>query len=54
MALIRPLILVGTADPSAGAGVAANIGSQYTRDNAGTGELWFKTGAADTDWSQIV
>lgn len=46
--------LAGTADPSAGAGVAANIGSQYTRDNAGTGELWFKTGAADTDWTQMI
>ena len=46
--------LVGTADPSAGAGIPANILSTYRRDNAGTGELWFKTGAADTDWTQVV
>jgi hypothetical protein len=44
----------GTADPSAGAGVTANILSTYRRDNTGTGELWFKTGAADTDWTQVV
>jgi hypothetical protein len=46
--------LRGTADPSAGGGVAAAIGTMYRRDNAGTGELWFKTGAADTDWTQVV
>lgn len=44
----------GTADPSAGGGVAAPIGSSYIRDNSGTGELWFKTGAADTAWTQVV
>jgi hypothetical protein len=47
-------LLAGTADPSSGAGVTANILSTYRRDNAGTGELWFKTGAADTDWTQVV
>lgn len=43
----------GTADPSAGAGVAAEAGTLYVRNNAGTYELWFKTGAADTAWSKI-
>jgi hypothetical protein len=46
--------LGGTADPSAGAGVEGPLLSTYRRDNAGTGELWFKVGAADTDWSQVV
>lgn len=47
-------VLSGTAAPSAGAGVAATIGSLYGRDNAGTGELWVKTGAADTAWTQMT
>jgi hypothetical protein len=46
--------IAGTDDPSAGAGIPAPILSTYRRDNAGTGELWFKTGAADTDWTQVV
>jgi hypothetical protein len=46
--------LSGTADPSAGAGVPANPGSTYQRDNAGTGELWLKTGAADTAWQKVA
>lgn len=44
----------GTADPSAGAGVAAGLCSLYCRTNGAAGELWFKTGAADTAWSKIV
>lgn len=47
-------LLAGTVDPSAGAGIAANILSIYLRDNAGVGELWFKTGAADTAWTQVI
>lgn len=43
-----------TVDPSAGAGVAAPIGSYGTRDNAGVGEFWFKYGAADTNWSNVT
>ena len=41
-------------DPSAGGGVAANIGSVAVRDNAGTGEAWFKASAADTAWTNIL
>ena len=37
----------GTADPSAGGGVAAPIGSAYLRSN---GTIWRKTGAAATNW----
>lgn len=37
----------GTADPSAGAGVAAPVGSIYLRSD---GTLWNKTGALDTNW----
>lgn len=41
-------------DPSAGAGVAAPVGSVAVRDNAGVGEAWFKAGAADTVWTNIL
>lgn len=41
-------------DPTAGGGVAANIGSLGLRDNAGVGEAWFKFGAADTAWVNIL
>lgn len=44
----------GTADPSAGGGVAANVASLYSRDNSGTGELWVKTGSSDTAWTKVV
>ena len=43
-----------TVDPSAGAGIAAPIGSVGVRDNAGVGEAWFKAGAADTVWTNIL
>jgi hypothetical protein len=36
------------------AGLTASLLTFYLRDNAGTGELWFKTGAADTDWTQVI
>lgn len=40
-------------DPSAGAGVAAPIGSVVTRDDSGTGEVYWKHGAADAAWTLI-
>jgi len=39
----------GTVDPSAGGGVAAPIGSTYSRTT--NGEQYSKTGGADTDWT---
>jgi hypothetical protein len=42
----------GNADPSAGGGVAAPIGTLYLR--TGTGQIWQKTGAADTAWTKLV
>jgi len=39
--------------PSAGAGFEAPIGSLAMFDNAGAGEVYIKTGAADTAWAQI-
>lgn len=42
--------LNGGPDPSAGAGVNAPLGSLYQRWN---GQLWTKTGAADTAWTQV-
>lgn len=42
-----PSLLVGTVDPSAGAGVAAVVGSVYFRD---TGEVYWKTDGGDTNW----
>jgi hypothetical protein len=44
----------GSVDPSAGGGIGGEVGSVYTRVDAGSGELWFKTGAADTDWTKLT
>lgn len=44
--------LSGTADPSADSGVAAPIGSRYSRETDGS--EWKKTGAGDTDWQQLA
>jgi hypothetical protein len=38
-------------DPTAGGGVAAEIGTIGLRNNSGVGEEWLKTGAADTAWT---
>jgi hypothetical protein len=43
--------MAGTADPSAGGGVAAPEGSIYLRFVATAGELYVKEGAADTAWT---
>lgn len=42
-----------SADPTAGAGIAAPVGSVGFRSNAGAGEMWLKTGAADTAWELL-
>lgn len=47
-------ILQGTADPTAGLGVARSIGSLYTRDQAGSVALYLKTAAAATGWQKMV
>jgi hypothetical protein len=47
-------LISGTADPSAGGGVAAPIGSLYTRTGVGTGQLWIKTAAGNTAWLRIA
>jgi hypothetical protein len=48
-------MFVGSLDPSAGAGVAAEEASTYYRDTgAGAGEMYLKTGTLDTDWSLVV
>ena len=44
-------LLSGTASPTAGAGITAALGSLYSRNNSGTGELWLKTGSGDTQWT---
>lgn len=38
-------------DPTAGAGIPAEAGTIGMRKNTATGELWIKTGAADTAWT---
>lgn len=48
-----PLVLAGTADPSAGAGVTAPEGSMFLRYVATAGESWLKTGFADTAWTMM-
>ncbi len=50
-AALNVMLIAGGGDPSAGAGVAAGLGSLYLRNN---GELWSKTGAAATDWQKVV
>ena len=45
-------ILYGSADPSAGGGVAAPLSSLYCRTTDGT--TWHKTGALATDWKQLL
>jgi hypothetical protein len=47
-------LLVGATNPSALGGVPADVGSLYQRDNAGAGQLFLKTGAADTAWSELA
>lgn len=47
-------IIVGSADPSAAAGVAAEIGSIYYRVDGAAGEAYLKASAADTAWSRLV
>ena len=46
-------VFVGTAVPSGGTGVVANEGSLYLRDGGALGELYLKTGAANTAWSLV-
>jgi pectate lyase-like protein len=45
-------IIQSAADPSAGGGVSAAIGSFYLR--SGTGQAWLKTGAGNAAWSKLV
>jgi hypothetical protein len=47
-------LLVGATNPSALGGVPADVGSLYQRDNAGAGQLFLKTGVADTAWSELA
>jgi hypothetical protein len=48
-------LLSGTADPSAGGGLAAQLASFYLRQNGGAiGEAWLKTGAAATAWTKLA
>jgi len=60
MASITGLITVNSkqilevdADPSAGGGTAAPIGSLAMYDSGVLGELYIKTGAADTAWTKV-
>ena len=48
-----PGVLKGTADPSS-PGVAAAEGSIYMRTTGGAGQLWLKTGAANTAWTRLA
>ena len=47
-------ILVGTADPTAGGGVAHPQPAIYLRDNSGTTEIWTPTGAGATAWQKVT
>lgn len=47
------LITSMMADPSAGAGVAAPVGSVMLANISGVATLWLKAGTGDTDWTRI-
>lgn len=48
-------LISGTADPSAGGGLAAQLASFYLRQNGGAiGEAWLKTGVAATAWTKLA
>lgn len=49
-----PKLLVGTDDPSAGAGVRASEASLYLRSQSGVIQLWQKTLVPDTGWTILV
>jgi hypothetical protein len=46
----KRLLYIALADPTSAGGLEAPIGSLARRDNAGTAELWQKTGVTNTDW----
>lgn len=46
-------IMILSVDPSTAGGVSAAIGTIGQRNNAGAGELWLKTAAADTSWMLV-
>lgn len=48
---LEGLVLSGAADPTAGGGVAASVGSLYLRTN---GTLYQKTGAGNTAWTLLA
>lgn len=45
-------LLVGTADPTSGGGVAHPMPAMYLRDNSGSTELWLASGAGATSWTK--
>lgn len=47
-------ITYGALDPSAGGGVARELGSLYIRVSGGASTIWLKTGAAATAWTNIT
>lgn len=48
-----PVVMGGIDDPTVPPGVEAPEGSLYLRSISGNGEVWAKTGAADTDWLEL-
>jgi len=41
-------------DPSAGAGVVADIGSLALQNDSGAGKFWFKLTSSDTGWTDVL
>lgn len=52
LAILNVNLVTGSVDPSAGAGVAASIGTLYARTTNGT--IWSKTTAPNTGWKQLA
>lgn len=49
-----PRLLSLAADPSAGGGIAAPVGTLALRNNSNVGALWVKYGAGDTQWRAFL
>lgn len=50
---VGPQWRTGSADPTTGDGVAAPLGSKYTRVSGGTATEYLKTGAGATQWTLL-
>ena len=46
-------IILVDSNPSSGGGTVAPISTIALLDNAGTGEMWIKSGSSNTAWNKV-